>query len=135
MATTTTALLPNQEQPQQVQNEMPYPQSVPSNNAWHDNNNNNNNNNNNKGSIGPFFAVISVLAVLAIISCVLGRFWIGKEETPLESINHRGSCYWWLKRRCRRPFATGAEVGGVRRGKVAAVIAPPLADERGHDAN
>ncbi|XP_021730713.1 uncharacterized protein LOC110697637 [Chenopodium quinoa] len=121
---TTISNLPNQEQPQ-MQGDVPYTQVVPNNNVWR---NNNNNNNNNKGSIGPFFAVMSVLAVLAIISCLVGRFWLGKEETPLESIKYRGSCFGWVRRRCRWPFARGADVGGVRGGKVAAV-APPLADE------
>ncbi|XP_057517397.1 uncharacterized protein LOC130798433 [Amaranthus tricolor] len=130
MATSTTSLLPNQEQPQ-VQQEVPiYTQSIPNNN----NNNNNNawHNNTNKGSIGPFFGVISVLAVLAIISCLVGRFWIGKENTPLESIKHRGSCCGWLKR--RRFGRSAVDAGGVRGGKVAAV-APPLPDERGFNGS
>ncbi|CAO2818417.1 unnamed protein product [Amaranthus hypochondriacus] len=128
---TSTSLLPNQEQPQ-VQQQVPiYTQSIPNNN----NNNNNNawhNNTYNKGSIGPFFGVISVLAVLAIISCLVGRFWLGKENTPLESIKHRGSCCGWIKR--RRFGRSTVDAGGVRGGKVAAV-APPLPDERGLDGS
>lgn len=128
--TTTTPMFPNQEQPQLQQQEVPFPQAVPSN-AWH----NNNNNKTTSGSIGPFFAVISVLAVLAIISCLLGRFWIGKEETPLESIKYRGSCFDRLRRRIRRCFSRDVEGGGGRGGRKVANVAPTVPDERGIDGS
>ncbi|KAK9669051.1 hypothetical protein RND81_13G105700 [Saponaria officinalis] len=120
----TTSFLPNQQPPPLQIQEVPYPQGVPSN-AWHSDNSNNINNNN-TGSIGPFFAVISVLAILAVISCIVGRFWMGKEETPLESIKHRGSCFGWLNRKCRR----GGDGGGGGAMRVAADAHLP--DERGY---
>ena len=82
----------------------------------------------------PFFAVISVVLVLAVVSCLLGRFCIAKEETPLETVKYRGSCLARLKNRFRRCFSRdvhGGGGGGGRTGKVA----PPLPDEKGSVGN
>ena len=81
-----------------------------------------------------------MLLFLAIVSCLLGRYCIGREETPLESIKYRGSCFARLKQRIRRCFSRDVHVGvGVGRGvKVANAPPPPpppLADERGPDGN
>ncbi|KAK9278690.1 hypothetical protein L1049_028264 [Liquidambar formosana] len=97
----TTSPLPDQQQPQESAVNNPV---AASSSAWH-----------NSGSIGPFFAVISVLTVLAILSCLLGRICAKREVTPLE--NKYGSCFGWLKRKCRRCMASDVEVGA--KGKIA----------------
>ncbi|XP_060206519.1 uncharacterized protein LOC132634260 [Lycium barbarum] len=93
MATTASTVWPTeqvplQQQQQQPQQSVPYPEAVP-NNAWHS-----------SGSIGPFFAVISVLFVLAILSCIVGRYCIKrKPATPLDSIKKRDCGFGWLRRK------------------------------------
>ncbi|KAA8541142.1 hypothetical protein F0562_025112 [Nyssa sinensis] len=95
---TTTASLPQQQQPEEV---VPNPEAV-SSSGYHS-----------SGSIGPFFAVISVLTVLSILSCVLGRICTRQAATPLESIKNRGF-FGWVKRKCSQCVAGGDEVLGVK---------------------
>ncbi|XP_010318904.1 uncharacterized protein [Solanum lycopersicum] len=85
MANTDSTIWPNEQQ-QQPQQTVPYPEAVP-NSAWRS-----------SGSIGPFFAVISVLTILAILSCLVGRYCRNRKPvTPLDSVKQRDCRFGWLR--------------------------------------